>query len=56
MTKLKFPSTHNRFEIVLWCQQQFGPNGPTERWETIGMHNIIFRKDRDATMFILRWA
>lgn len=54
---------HNKgIEAVWWCVNVFGPgqvfDDPkcTGRWRVRDLAYIEFKNDKDATMFMLRWA
>jgi hypothetical protein len=42
------------FKAVMWLSETFGPQG--DRWVLKNLAQIEFRKDRDATLFLLHWS
>ena len=41
-----------------WCSERFGPHNKkynNPRWERDAFH-FLFKNEKDATMFILRWS
>jgi hypothetical protein len=46
-----FPVTHNCIDIDRWCCQQF----KGRHWRS--MHGTyVFKREKDYTLFLLRWA
>lgn len=41
-------------KAVNWLLQTFGPCG--DRWTLKDLSYLEFRKDRDATLFLLHWS
>ena len=52
----------NRPDITQWCYRAFGPAGYQAmtdeiRWQdSIQYGKIVFSREQDLTMFILRWS
>ena len=45
-------------EILEWCTEQFGPPGGKKyRWmEILMIGSLEFRDEKDAMLFLLKWA
>lgn len=46
--------TNDTRKAVTWLLQTFGPCG--DRWMLKDLSYVEFRKDRDATLFLLHWS
>ena len=48
------------FEVDAWCSQQFGPHPARpdawSRWWHKFEDSILFRDEKDYTLFLLRWG
>lgn len=44
----------DRVNALRWLFDTFGPAG--DRWTVRGLTFVDFKKDRDATLFILHWS
>lgn len=44
----------HRREAILWLLDKYGPAG--DAWTVDKLTYVKFENDRDATLFILRWA
>lgn len=51
LSKIK---TNDTRKAVNWLLQTFGPCG--DRWTLKDLSYVEFRKDRDATLFLLHWS
>lgn len=47
------PQTDRR-QAINWLIERYGPHG--DRWTVKGLEEIEFRKERDATLFLLHWS
>lgn len=57
MTKVDLNTikTNDVRKAVNWLIQTFGPHG--DRWTlSNGLNYVEFRKDRDATLFLIHWS
>ena len=56
MTTIDLRSSNAKvnFNAVEWLIRTFGP--PGDRWKLRDLTYIDFRKDRDATLFLLNWT
>jgi hypothetical protein len=45
---------HDRRLAINWLIERYGPHG--DRWTLKNLEEIEFRKDRDATLFLLHWS
>lgn len=56
MTKIHFDNLPIKLaaDICEWCVDTFGPAG--ERWYLEKLDYLVFEKDRDATLVLLRWS
>lgn len=58
--ELKYHEIEKRQEIYDWCSEKFGKH--TEQWNNprwcsnIGYYSYWFKKERDRTMFLMRWS
>ncbi len=46
--------TNDTRKAVTWLLHTFGPCG--DRWMLKDLSYVEFRKDRDATLFLLHWS
>jgi hypothetical protein len=46
--------TNDARKAINWLVQTYGAHG--DRWTCTDLTYVEFRKDRDATMFLLHWA
>lgn len=46
--------TNDTRKAINWLLQTWGP--PGERWSLKDLSYVDFRKDRDATLFLLHWS
>ena len=51
LSKIK---TNDPRKAVNWLLQTFGPCG--DRWTLKDLSYVEFRKDRDATLFLIHWS
>jgi hypothetical protein len=58
--KVTIRRSYNNIELYEWCSERFGRhteqwNNP--RWSTnTGYNTFWFKKEKDRTMFLMRWA
>ena len=50
----KIDAKVDRVKAINWLFETFGPAG--DRWSMRNLTYIDFKKDRDATLFILHWS
>lgn len=46
--------TNDSRKAINWLLQTYGPSG--DRWTLKDLSYVEFRKDRDATLFLLHWS
>jgi hypothetical protein len=57
MTKVDLNNikTNDTRKAINWLIERYGPHG--DRWTlSNGLSYVEFRKDRDATLFLLHWS
>ena len=54
MTTINLSNHKIPFAAYEWLVRTFGPAG--ERWTMRELNYIDFKKDRDASLFLLHWA
>ena len=58
--ELKYHTHPNRLEMYNWCSEKYGRH--TEQWNNprwssnTGFYSFWFKKERDRTMFLMRWS
>lgn len=41
-------------QAIEWLRKTYGPHG--DRWKLISLARVEFKKERDATLFLLHWS
>lgn len=54
LKQFKDNATKDRRAAINWLFETFGPSG--DRWAIRNLTYVDFKKDRDATLFILHWS
>tara|TARA_R110000782_G_scaffold5972_4_gene20663 strand:+ start:146 stop:328 length:183 start_codon:yes stop_codon:yes gene_type:complete len=48
--------SNHRLDAILWLCSTYGYSGSQSQWKFDGLTAITFNRDKDATLFCLKWS